>query len=91
MPRVLRARSVCLSLSHRQTTQLVACHFLFLLKREEADHLGSVGKLPWSGEEKSQAGWMVGLKRIERASAPYRGTQKRKGKEAAMWHIEVRW
>lgn len=28
----------------------------------ERDHLGSAGKLPWGGEEESQAGRMVELK-----------------------------
>lgn len=27
----------------------------------ERDHLGSAGKVPWSGWEESQAGRMVGL------------------------------
>lgn len=54
VPRVIR---LSVSLTDK-ASQLVACHFLFLLKKEEADHLGSVGKLPWSGEEKSQLdGW----------------------------------
>lgn len=41
--------------------------------------------MEWGGEE--PAGWMVGLKRIERAKAR-REPKNAKAKEAAMWHIE---
>lgn len=58
MPRVLRTRSICLSLSHRQTTQLAACHFLFLLKKEETGE----ASVEWGGEP----GWLDGGVKMNR-------------------------
>lgn len=41
-------------------------------------------------EEEKRARLMDGVKTNRRErQRPYRGTQKRKGKEAAMWHIEA--
>ena len=61
MLRVLRTRSVCLSLSHRQTTQLAACHFLFLLKKEETGD----ASMEWGGGE---PGWLDGGVKMNRES-----------------------